>query len=476
MKIQFLKSATTIIESGDVKILTDPWLVDGEYYGSWHHYPPYEFRSSDFDDIDFIYISHIHPDHFSRATLSKLNKNIPVLIHNYEIKFLKRNIESLGFTVTELPNNHRTHLKNEVHINIFAADNCNPELCMKHFGCGKIEAKFGSTQIDSLSVIDDGRSSVLNVNDCPFGLASVCAKPIEQQYGQVDFMLVGYAGAGPYPQCIANFSADEKATAAVSKQAQFVRQGRQFLELFKPKYFMPFAGTYMLGGSLANLNSIRGVPEIEDAFTELNQVENSSGILLNTSEHFDLISETSSAEYQPINREEKQRYVDEVLAIRKFTFESDPMPEIKDFELLIPSAFERMNQIRESIAYSTKTKVIIRLDDKQSVVISLDSQPTTDGSTGASNGWKLIDNQTAESMNPSVRFKVDPRLLLNILKGPRFGHWNNAEIGSHIEFYRQPEQFERGLYYCMNFFFGDPEKPADVPSPTIRSGQTQLAS
>ena len=193
MKIHFLKSATTIIESDDVKILTDPWLVDGEYYGSWFHYPPYDFDPKTFDDIDFIYISHIHPDHFSRATLSQLNKDIPVLIHNYDIKFLKRNIESLGFSVRELPNNQRTHLKDNVHINIFAADNCNPELCMKHFGCGKIEAKFGSTQIDSLSVIDDGNFSVLNVNDCPYGLASVCEKPIREQYGTVDFMLVGFS-------------------------------------------------------------------------------------------------------------------------------------------------------------------------------------------------------------------------------------------------------------------------------------------
>jgi len=33
-----------------------------------------------------------------------------------------------------------------------------------------------------------------------------------------------------------------------------------------------------------------------------------------------------------------------------------------------------------------------------------------------------------------------------------YAHWNNAEIGSHIEFERQPEIYERKLYYSMNFF------------------------
>ena len=190
MRVHFLKSATTIIDSNGVKILTDPWLVDGEYYGSWFHYPPYDFRPSDFRDIDFIYISHIHPDHFSRETLSQLDRKIPVLIHNYQAKFLKRNIELLGFEVRELEHHIRTPLKNGVGINILAADNCNPELCGKFFGCGQAETKFGSTQIDSLALIDDGEFKLLNLNDCPIALAKSCAETILSRYGMIDFLLM----------------------------------------------------------------------------------------------------------------------------------------------------------------------------------------------------------------------------------------------------------------------------------------------
>ena len=42
MKIRYIKSACVTIETKGVKILTDPWLVDGEYYGSWCHYPKLE--------------------------------------------------------------------------------------------------------------------------------------------------------------------------------------------------------------------------------------------------------------------------------------------------------------------------------------------------------------------------------------------------------------------------------------------------
>ena len=110
MKITHINSATVIIESNNVKILCDTWFVDGEYYGSWYIYPPLEIKENYFDDIDYIYLSHIHPDHFSRQSFLKLNKNIPVLIHSYASPFLKMNVERIGFEVIELsPSKYSEH-------------------------------------------------------------------------------------------------------------------------------------------------------------------------------------------------------------------------------------------------------------------------------------------------------------------------------------------------------------------------------
>ena len=89
MKLQYLASASVIVQHENVRILCDPWLVDGEYYGSWCHFPKLNFQPKDFDDVDFIYLSHIHPDHSSIKTLTKMNKDIPVLIHSYETKLDK---------------------------------------------------------------------------------------------------------------------------------------------------------------------------------------------------------------------------------------------------------------------------------------------------------------------------------------------------------------------------------------------------
>ena len=174
MKIKLYRSSTVGLIFDNFKLLTDPWLVDGEYYGAWSHFPPFEYKkyADEINSYNGIYISHIHPDHCSEETLKKINKKIPVFIHNYHSKFLKRKIENLGFKVKELNNNEKFHFNDEVNINIIAADNCDPKVCYKFFGCGILNNKIvGSQQIDSLSIIEDNYHKILNVNDCPFELA-----------------------------------------------------------------------------------------------------------------------------------------------------------------------------------------------------------------------------------------------------------------------------------------------------------------
>jgi len=51
-----------------------------------------------------------------------------------------------------------------------------------------------------------------------------------------------------------------------------------------------------------------------------------------------------------------------------------------------------------------------------------------------------------------IKYYNNSSLLYRILRGPKYGHMNNAEGGSHIEFTRKPEIYERKLYYSMNFF------------------------
>lgn len=114
-KIKLYRSATVGIISNEFKLLCDPWLTDGEYYGSWSHYPPFDLEKNidEINSYNAIYISHIHPDHCSEETLKRISKNIPIYILSYHAKFLKLKIERLGFKVIEVLNHEK---KNSVRI------------------------------------------------------------------------------------------------------------------------------------------------------------------------------------------------------------------------------------------------------------------------------------------------------------------------------------------------------------------------
>ena len=143
MKIKLYRSSTVGITTSSTTILTDPWLVDGAYYGSWSHFPPFDLEKNiqEINSYKAIYISHIHPDHCSKKTIQKMDKSIPVFIHKFHNNFLKLTIERMGFKVIEVENGKKTQIYKNTYITIFAADDCNPELCYKFTGCADLTAK-----------------------------------------------------------------------------------------------------------------------------------------------------------------------------------------------------------------------------------------------------------------------------------------------------------------------------------------------
>lgn len=264
MKLQYVASACVLIEHAGVRVLCDPWLVDGAYGGAWYHNPPLKVTPEDFRDIDFIYISHIHPDHCCLSTLERLPR-VPVLLGRYAETFLAAKLRAMGFEVRECPHDQPVALGPDFTIQIVPADDCNPQVCGQYIGCHVINPKEGAThQIDTLAVFQGGGQVIVNANDCPYSMATQAVDRIKRQYGEPDLLCVGYAGAGPWPQCFSHLTTEQQLDAAYEKKTRFVRQAQAYIDHLRPARYLPFAGQYTLGGSLVDLNDLRGVPEIED--------------------------------------------------------------------------------------------------------------------------------------------------------------------------------------------------------------------
>ena len=72
-----------------------------------------------------------------------------------------------------------------------------------------------------------------------------------------------------------------------------------------------------------------------------------------------------------------------------------------------------------------------------------------------SNVFIEIDNENipiVKGLNKDLKLycKLDLKLLRRILD--RKAHWNNAEVGTHINFKRYPNKMDPDVHTCMSFF------------------------
>ena len=447
MRVSYLASAAILIDDATTRVLCDPWLVDGAYYGSWAHYPDCDVAPEDVADVDFIYLSHIHPDHFDPATLRRLDDEIPVLIHDYRWDYLREAVTDLGFDVVELPHDERTHLDGDLHINVLAADGCDPELCGNYFGCTWYDDEAdepGSTQVDSMAVVDDGSTTIVNTNDCPFQLAAPSCRTIKREYGEIDLLCHQYSAAQFYPQAVTNYDHQRK----IDERDRVIREKHElaisFIDIFEPTYYMPFAGEYLLAGSLSHLNEYTANPPRQQAqaFFETHvDPDDHECVFLNAGEWIDLTSGERSAPFEPADPAAVRRYVTEELASRTLAYERDPMPSSEQLRAFVPYAFEKLEAKRERIGFHTDTTVLISLCDGDYVELSLNGD-----------GYRIVSDPSVSDYDGFCKIDADPRLVRRLFEGPHSAYWADAKIGSHLGIHKEPDIYERGLFNCLGSF------------------------
>ena len=425
MQLTYYNNTSILVESNNKKVLFDPWLTGTCYYGSWAIYPPINIDFSIFQDIDYIHISHIHPDHLHKDTLKNL-PDVPVLIHKWDAKFVKANIESTGKQVIELDHGAEFDCGNNLKLSVYAADGCNPALCHNFFGCGKLTAPGSSVGIDTFSVLDDGKTRLAQINDCPYALCKSSLDKIKP----IDIALVGYTGASSYPQCWYS-SHEERLRKATEHKTFYLNAGLQFLNHLKPRYYMPYAGTYVMAGRRLWLEDYKATVTRQEALSYYNSsYKDGEGFLLSPYGTFSI--DGGSTPYIPEN---KTGYT--YMFKDKYDYEYDE--PTNDFELLelANEAYKRYAAKMQELNYTSSTNVYIYINN---VILKL----AHDG-TGLSVVQKLEDSNY-------VSYKMDCRLLKRLLMGPKYANFNNADIGSHITFKREPDVYDRKLYYLMNYF------------------------
>lgn len=178
MEIRLISHASVVISS-DISIWTDPWLIGKAFNDSWSLLPPPAMDESLFDEIDYVFLSHEHPDHFHIPTLKSLpesfKKRITILYQENNSDKVFKALNRLGFPNT-MP---------LLHDKMVRLNDCTQIYCYQ-----------AGTMDSALGVVSDGKT-VLNLNDCEIN-AKDC-KRIQHTLGKIDvvlnqFSIAGYSG------------------------------------------------------------------------------------------------------------------------------------------------------------------------------------------------------------------------------------------------------------------------------------------
>ena len=77
MKIEYISHSCIFVDTGDARIVMDPWFNGSAYCNQWQLFPK-PINTDILNTVDHIMISHGHEDHLHRQSLSLLPKNAKV--------------------------------------------------------------------------------------------------------------------------------------------------------------------------------------------------------------------------------------------------------------------------------------------------------------------------------------------------------------------------------------------------------------
>ncbi len=244
MQVTSVGHAGFRIECAAGSILCDPW-VNPAYFASWFPFP--DNSELDWDalgDCDYLYVSHLHKDHFDPAHLrAHVNKDAVVLLPDFPVPDLRRELELLGFhrffETTDSTKHRVSGPKGDLDVMVIA-----------------LRAPADGPIGDSGLVVSDGETVVFNMNDS----RPVDLEILHSEFGHVDVHMLQYSGAIWYPM-VYDMPARAKETFGIQKRQRQMDRCRQYIGQVDATWVVPSAGPpCFLDPELRHLNDDHGDP------------------------------------------------------------------------------------------------------------------------------------------------------------------------------------------------------------------------
>lgn len=218
MKFTILSHAGLLVEHAGSQLICDPWLFGSCYWRSWWNLPEPDPALIAGLKPDYVYLTHLHWDHFHGPSLRRFDRNTAMLVPKLPTRRMVTDLHYLGFrNVVEIPHGGSVELTKGLKVWSY---------------------QFGLSS-DSALVISNGNTTILNANDCK--LFGSTFRSILLRHRPIDFLLRSHSSASALPYCIDTFP-DE--FSDYRSPQDYVDEFARFAVFTAPRYAIPFASNH----------------------------------------------------------------------------------------------------------------------------------------------------------------------------------------------------------------------------------------
>lgn len=225
LRITYITHSSILIETEDVKVISDPWFFGPAYLNQWHVFPkPVDISYA--KDITHVILTHGHEDHCHFPTLNQLNKSALIYLPYTWLQDTRDALLGLGFAgVCELDS-------------------------YKTVSIGKhLKLSFIVNGLDSIFVLEYKGKVYLNLNDAfnatHLNFLKLFAQKLRSKWPKIDYLMCGVGGAGYFPNAIhTSFKNDTE--IGVMREQFLMKLFCEFVLLFRPKIAIPFLPGFIL--------------------------------------------------------------------------------------------------------------------------------------------------------------------------------------------------------------------------------------
>ena len=214
MHLRFIGHAAFVLETAGIGLLCDPWFSERVFHDGWSLYSPVTVTLDDMPEVDHLWISHEHPDHFHLPTLrafsAERRSSLKLLFQETVDRRVIDFCSKLGFgEVVELsPEWISLNSRTEI-------------LCLPH------------SEGNSWAAVRSGGITILNLNDCGIRHPEELEQ-VRELVGDLDLLLTQFS----YAHWVGNPDQPELRRSAALEKLEMVALQCQVL---RPKQVIPFA-------------------------------------------------------------------------------------------------------------------------------------------------------------------------------------------------------------------------------------------